>query len=128
MTILSSITYTDPRGRVWGVPAGFVTDGASIPMELWGLVGSPFTGKYRVAAVFHDVAYQTLGVAKTDADQMLREASIELGCEAWRADAIYDGVRFGGLDAYTDDQRQAALALNKITTLQVAQQITLPTS
>lgn len=108
MQVLDDLEYVDPDGRVWRVPAGFVTDGASIPTELWSLVGSPFTGKYRIAAVFHDAAYQTLGVARGDADNMLREAALELGCEHWRADAIYEGVRVGGLQAYVDDQKAAA--------------------
>lgn len=109
MRVLEDVVYTDAAGRAWIVAAGFVTDGASIPDVLWGIVGSPFTGKYRVAAVFHDAAYQRLGVAKADADRMLREAALELGCEHWLAEAIYDGVRFGGLDAYAEDQRLAGL-------------------
>lgn len=110
MIVLDDLTYIDPDGRAWRVPAGFVTDGASIPQELWSLIGSPFTGRYRVAAVFHDAAYRTLGVARGDADNMLREASLELGCEHWRADAIYEGVRLGGAASYIEDQRAAAAA------------------
>jgi hypothetical protein len=108
MQVIEAVSYVDPAGRVWRVPAGFVTDGASIPDELWSLVGSPFTGKYRVAAVFHDAAYATLGVAKDDADRMLRDAALELGCEHWRAEAIYEGVRVGGASSYAEDQRAAA--------------------
>ena len=107
MAIIDELTYTDPDGRQWKVPAGFVTDGASIPQELWSLIGSPFTGRYRVAAVFHDAAYAALGVARGDADNMLREAALELGCEHWRADAIYEGVRVGGLSSYAADQKAA---------------------
>jgi len=110
MIVLDELTYTDPDGRAWKVPAGFVTDGASIPPEFWGLLGSPFTGLYRVAAVFHDAAYATLGVGKGAADNMLFEAMLELGCERWKADAIYEGVRLGGLASYVEDQRAAAAA------------------
>ena len=115
MRVLDAMTYTDPDGRQWKVPEGFVTDGASIPPELWSLIGSPFTGEYRVAAVFHDAAYATLGVARGDADNMLREASLELGCEHWRADAIYEGVRLGGQSSYSNDQFAAAQALQEVT-------------
>lgn len=110
MVVLDELTYTDPDGRVWKVPAGFVTDGASIPNEFWGIIGSPFTGKYRVAAVFHDAAYATLGSGKGACDNMLFEAMLELGCERWRADAIYEGVRLGGKSSYDDDQKAAAAA------------------
>jgi hypothetical protein len=104
MRLLSPLRYTDHAGRVWTAPAGFVTDGASIPRALWIIVGAPFNGKYREAAVLHDAAYRTLGVTKEDADNMLWEASIELGCEEWLADLIYEGVRVGGVDAYAEDQ------------------------
>ncbi len=110
MVILEAIEYTDPDGRVWHVSAGFVTDGASIPCGLWGLIGSPFTGRYRVAAVFHDAAYQTLGIAKSHADSMLYEAMLELGCPRLTADFIYEGVRIGGASSYAEDQSVAAKA------------------
>jgi len=41
-------------------PQGMITDGASIPRYFWRVIGSPFTGKYRRAAVFHDAAYKGL--------------------------------------------------------------------
>ena len=110
MRVLCDLAYTDKAGRIWRCPKGFVTDGASIPEELWSLIGSPFTGKYRVAAVFHDAAYATPGMVKADADMMLRDAAIELGCEVWRADAIYEGVRIGGDAAFNDDQVMAVNA------------------
>ena len=107
MRLLEPLSYTDNSGRVWSAPAGFVTDGASIPEVFWSLIGSPFTGKYRTAAVLHDAAYRTLGVAKDDADRMLREASLDLGCPEWLADVIWQGVHLGGVDAYARDQREA---------------------
>ena len=108
MALLEAVAYTDPQGRVWNAHAGFVTDGASIPQQFWSLIGSPFTGKYRVAAVFHDAAYATLGVLKDDADRMLFQACLELGCARWIADALYAGVHEGGFDAYVGDQATTA--------------------
>lgn len=45
--------YVDPAGEQWKVPAGYLTDGASVPSALWALY-PPFTGAYRSAAVIHD--------------------------------------------------------------------------
>lgn len=45
--------YIDPTGRLWEVPAGIETDGASIPRLFW-VSFPPFTGKYRYAAIIHD--------------------------------------------------------------------------
>ena len=50
--------YTDPEGRDWDVPAGMITDGASIPRVLW-VIYPPFTGLYRQAAVIHDYYCET---------------------------------------------------------------------
>ena len=36
------------------VPAGYSTDGASIPRLMWSLVGSPFDPRFVAAAVVHD--------------------------------------------------------------------------
>lgn len=45
--------YVDPKGNPWDVPAGTVTDGASVPRVFW-ITHPPFTGKYRSAAIVHD--------------------------------------------------------------------------
>ena len=55
MRLLKDFTYTDPNGLIWTAPEGYETDGASIPRWLWSLVGAPYTGRYRDAAVIHDV-------------------------------------------------------------------------
>jgi hypothetical protein len=108
MRVLTEIRYTDPAGHVWVVPAGFITDGASIPQAFWSLIGSPFTGVYRMAPVFHDAAYDNWGVSREDADTMLHTALLELGCSQWLADVIYEGVRVGGEQSYIGDQRSVA--------------------
>jgi hypothetical protein len=46
--------YIDPSGTMWQAEKGLVTDGASIPWPLWSIVGGPFEGEYRRAAVIHD--------------------------------------------------------------------------
>lgn len=56
MTLVNTIKYVDPQGIEWIAPAGSWTDGASIPQMAWTLVGGPYEGKHRKAAVFHDVA------------------------------------------------------------------------
>lgn len=57
--------------------------------------------------MFHDAAYNALGVLKGAADNMLWEAMLELGCERWRSDAIYEGVRLFGQSSYDADQDAA---------------------
>lgn len=102
--VLAEVVYTDSAGRKWTVPQGMITDLASIPRIVWTLVGSPGTGLYRKAAVFHDAAYRVPGMVKDDADRMLRECAIECGCDVELADAIYEGVHLAGGSSFQGDQ------------------------
>lgn len=78
------------------VPAGFVTDFASVPRILWRVL--PPTGMYGKAAVVHDYLYRTPGFAsKADADRVFLEAMTALGVGWWTCTIMYQGVRcFGG--------------------------------
>lgn len=107
MLVINGFQFVDEALRIWPVPAGFITDGASIPTVLWSVVGSPFTGQYRIAAVLHDAAYSTLGVDRLDADRMLFEAARTFGCAWWKAKLIYAGVRLGGGQPYLAAQDAA---------------------
>lgn len=83
------------------VQAGFITDFASIPRPLWGLVGGPADGKYRKAAVLHDWLYRTPHIAtRSQADQVLLEAMRVSGCSWFQRTVIYSGVRIGGGSSY----------------------------
>jgi hypothetical protein len=56
MRLVENFTYIDPDEVEWDAPPKAYIDGASIPSLLWGLVGSPYIGKYRNASVVHDIA------------------------------------------------------------------------
>lgn len=82
--------------EVYTVPEGFVTDGASIPRFLWGIIGHPL-GLYASAAVLHDYLYRTAIVDKARADSLLLEAMEVLGVGWLKRRTIYLGVAwFGG--------------------------------
>ena len=70
MILVTELRYTDPKGEVWVAPVGSVTDGASIPRYLWSIMGGPFEGQYRNAAVLHDVAYGEHNRPWQDCDRM----------------------------------------------------------
>lgn len=96
MRLDKTIHFYDSKSRKWTAPEGLIFDGASIPRPLWPVVGSPFTGPYRRAAVFHDAAYQARVSTRREADWMLYEA---MRCDqtplrlAW---TIWAGVRLFG--------------------------------
>lgn len=100
MRLTDDFSYVDREGRTWGAPKDMATDGASIPRALWSLVGSPFTGHYRRAALVHDYACdQAHGDRKKrrEADRMFYFACRDGGCPRREAIILYVGVRIGAL-------------------------------
>ena len=96
MKVLKPIKFVDNNGRVWVVPQGNRTDGASIPRSLWSLVGSPFTGKYLKASVIHDYYVRTKFRSWMSTHNVFFEAMISNGVERKKALIMWAAVyRFG---------------------------------
>lgn len=81
------------------VPAGFVTDFASIPQGLWSLGLSPH-GLYSRAAVVHDYLYWSQGCTKEQADRLLLIAMKESDVGWFDEKVIYLGVSTGGAKSW----------------------------
>jgi hypothetical protein len=83
------------------VPAGYLSDGASVPRVFWELI--PPWGPYGQAAVVHDMLCEYLTVFKGDgtpvsitrkhADNILKEAMLALGVPNIERWAIYNAVK-----------------------------------
>lgn len=75
------------------VPAGFVTDLASIPRIFRSLI--PQNGKHRLAAIVHDYLCREWNPAHRPlADRIFLEAMELLGVSWWRRKAMYYAVAF----------------------------------
>lgn len=88
-------------GRTFVVPAGFVTDLASVPRVCWPLV-APFDLSC-AAPIAHDWLYRHAGrfdawtYTRAAADALFRDLMAHEGVPRWRRVAGYAGVRaFGG--------------------------------
>jgi hypothetical protein len=84
------------------VPAGFHTDGASIPRAFWSILGPH--GAYFGAAIIHDYLYTQAGEARylldrKEADVIFREAMFNAGVGAHR-NIMYAAVRMFGWRNY----------------------------
>lgn len=110
MELLEKFSFSDPDGRAWDAPKTSVVNGASIPRALWSLVGSPYTDDYRRASVVHDVACNTAGVKRKDADVMFFHACRAGGCGPVQARVLYAGVRIGAWAAKSLTARSLAKA------------------
>ena len=93
--------YIGSRGVIT-VPAGFPTDGASVPRMFWSIF-QPF-GSYFPAAVVHDYLYSWrsahLKLDRKTADLIFKEAMFNLGIGWLTRGTIYQAVRLGGWRFY----------------------------
>ena len=95
------VYQSDVAGQTFTVPAGFVTDLASVPrLPLVYLLAG---GTANEASVVHDWLYSTHVVPRAVADAVLREASAVTGVPAWRRWLMCAGVRIGGGGKHWND-------------------------
>lgn len=82
------------------LPAGFMSDGASVPRFLWWFL-PPWGDVSTVAALIHDFACDSLkageplpgGSTRAACDRLFREALSDLRVAHWRAWLCWAGVR-----------------------------------
>ena len=102
--LLDDLVLADDYQRTIIVPAGFVTDFASIQVlhnaflfVLFALV----SGYGNYAATVHDFLYSYGQVTRKEADAVLYRALRAEGVARWRAWLMWAGVRIGGAKHYT---------------------------
>lgn len=112
---------TGDDGDTITVPAGFVTDLASVPRWAWMLI--PPDGPWVKAAIIHDYLYATGGTgiwkkheasisrprpySRAEADAIMREAMENRGVGVIFRNVIYLAVRLGGASGWKDDREAA---------------------
>jgi hypothetical protein len=94
--LLKSFGYTDSRGVEWDVPEGYISDGASIPEFLWALLGGPYSGRYRDAAVIHDFYCREKTRKWQDVHLVFLEAALNRGTAESLANSMYAGILLDG--------------------------------
>jgi hypothetical protein len=92
MQLEEAFSYTDWENHTLEAPAGFISDGASIPRAAWSLIGGPWDGKYRAAAVIHDVGCVNRSLSWHDTDRLFYEAMIDSGVPNAQASTMYYAV------------------------------------
>lgn len=91
LRVIKPLTYIDPKHEKWLVPAGEVTDGASVPRFFW-VIFPPFTGKYRIAAVIHDRYCRTRSRPWRNVHRMFYNAMLAAGVDFVSAKTMYGAV------------------------------------
>jgi hypothetical protein len=100
----------DACGLAITSPAGFQTDGASIPESLQWIVGKPFENDFRAAAIVHDYLYYThkarypnITISREQADACLLDLLAQNGVGWICRHAIYRAVRMAGGGYWNND-------------------------
>ncbi|EDB0139754.1 DUF1353 domain-containing protein, partial [Salmonella enterica] len=89
---------SDDNSDVISVPAGFITDLASVPRIFW--VFLPPDGKYAKAAIIHDWMYDNALRTKKEADLIFLDGMTVLGVPRWKRTIMYYAVRLFGRGVY----------------------------
>ena len=86
------------KGDLYDVPAGFETDGASIPRFLWRVCGTPLDVPRVFAAIVHDTLYSGMDplATRAEADALYRDLQIALGISKFKAWIEWLALRIGG--------------------------------
>lgn len=87
------------------VPAGFITDGASIPRIFWTIL-APF-GEYFEAAIIHDYLYTEANrkFTRAETDLIFKEAMFNVGVGWLTRGLIYRAVRIGGRNLFRGSKK-----------------------
>jgi hypothetical protein len=94
--LMQPFGYIDSNGLLWEAQKGLVTDCASIPPDLWGVVGAPCTGLYRRASIIHDFYCEFRYRTWESVHDVFYDAMIASGVPHLRAKVMYYAVwRFG---------------------------------
>ena len=86
------------------IPAGFVTDFASIPLPLRGILQTQ--AQYSRAALIHDYLYWAQRCSRVQSDNLLLIAMKESNVSPLQRGAVYRGVRAGGSAAWRNNARE----------------------
>ncbi|ECH9261463.1 DUF1353 domain-containing protein [Salmonella enterica subsp. enterica] len=89
---------SEDNSDVISVPAGFITDLATIPRIFWTLL--PPDGKYAKAAIIHDYLYDNALRTKKEADLIFLDGMTVLGVPKWKRTIMYYAVRLFGKGMY----------------------------
>jgi len=97
--LVEPVRYLGGQGDVFSVPAGYLTDFASVPRVVVALI--PVFGRYTLPAILHDrliTDYLPAGaIASVDVDGLFRRAMRELDVATVKRWLMWAGVRWGAL-------------------------------
>lgn len=106
ITLTAPLRFTlPPREPLWLlerhfiVPAGYSSDGASVPRVFWRLLSPPIDPITIAPSIIHDFLYDyawKYDITRDECDRWYRTALIAQGYPRWKANLTYIGIRLFG--------------------------------
>ena len=93
------------------IPAGFVSDGASIPRMFWSIITSPFHPKVIKRAFQHDYLYRVHIVPKDRADRKFKKGLIYDDFAKETAETMYSALKLFGGSAYANGPQKPIIGV-----------------
>ena len=102
--VMAKLAYIDKRGRKHRATVGMLTDGASVPDRLHGVISPPYASPFLPAYLIHDELCQRARDIpdkamrkrmRKDTDRLFLEMLTYLGAGRLKRRVMYRGVRVG---------------------------------
>lgn len=113
--LVNSMFYEVKRtGQMITVPAGFVTDFASVPW--YGRWFINVLGKHSIPAIVHDYLYWEQRCTRDEADAILQEAMGEYSSSSIDQTVVFYAVKYGAQSAWDDNTKDRANGYIRVLT------------
>ncbi len=100
--LIDPLIYEIKRtGQVVTVPAGFVTDFASVPWYARSVIN--VLGRHSIPAIVHDYLYWEQRCTREEADAILKEAMAEYESSTFDQKVVYYAVTYGAGGAWNEN-------------------------
>ena len=105
--LTEGLTY-EWEGNIFTVPAGFESDGASVPEFLWDTVSPRVDPRTLAGAIGHDFLYRETppGWTRKMADEFFYDCIRLHGLSFWRSWKAYWGVRLFGASSWQGGRKK----------------------
>lgn len=107
-----------PNLQIIYIKEGFVFDGASIPKGLWGIVGSPLTGKYTRAAFIHDALYASELLPRNIADEFFIDYMVYCRVDKTKRELMYEAVNIFGGAVWKEHTKESVANARKFVSIE----------
>ena len=88
------------KGVEYEIPAGYESDGMSVPRFFWRSLSPKINAKTLIPSVIHDFMYENHIGTRAEADEFYEQNLIEKGFGRIKSWLVWFGVRIGGWKHY----------------------------